>query len=139
MICHRGNIFAVGSALNLQAVYSQLIENRHLFTEVRLEGGCVYAEWDGEDSAMCEIPTKHIPSVSRLFPRVRFGTVWGCPSLFIRYGVYAAGIEEVGWGERIDTPDQVDRFLQRAYAIVEGHLNHALPEWPPEATSPRVS
>ncbi len=126
MICCRGSMFAVGSAPDLQAVYSQVIENRNRFTEVRLERGCVYAEWEDEYPAVKDIPSKDIPLVSGLFPHVRFGTVWGCVGCFIAYGVYAAGAEEVTRGERIDTPDQVDNFLERAYAVVEGHLNHAV-------------
>ena len=79
-------------------------------------------EWDSDT-----VPAiTSIPAISSLYPRVRFGTVWGCVGMFIAYGVYAAGIEELSSQEFFDTPDKVSRLLEHAYAVVDGHLNHAV-------------
>lgn len=117
---YRGSTFAVGPIRDLQAVYSRVIENRQHFTEVRLEGGCIYAEWATDD-----LPgITSLPAIARVFPRVRFGTVWGCCGLFIAYGIYAAGVEELSSQKRFASPDEAVRLLERGYAVVEGHLNH---------------
>ena len=118
MTYFKGETFAVGPARDLHSVYSRFIENKRLYTEVATDGRLVCAAWAGDT-----LPNQDILAISQLFPRVGFGTIWGFPGLFIAYGIYAAGIEEVSSKKRFFTPDEAGRLLEQAHAVVEGHLN----------------
>ena len=119
---YRGHTYAVGHIRDLCSVYSYLIENKQYFTGssyevITLERQYVRASWGGEYPADIKAPL-----VSRLFPRVGFGTVWGCPRYFVSYGLYAAGVEELQSLSMFETQEEGEHHLERACAIVEAHL-----------------